>query len=214
MARNAFKQLQTESTKRLAEVADKIGHNCIHKARCYYDALKISYQARMECQSQAQLFQRASEHHLAAKETVALAESRFMSHQNEWNFDQAWQDMLNHATIRVMDADNRKAECGREHHKKALVFYQTEIQVQELEEKYKRCISKSKSYFELRAQYDQMLATQKERVECLEKAVKEVKQSYSTSLKNLENISNQIHQQRVLANGPREPGVGAEQVTG
>lgn len=25
-----------------------------------------------------------------------------MSHQHEWNFDQAWQDMLNHATLKVM----------------------------------------------------------------------------------------------------------------
>lgn len=55
----------------------------------------------MQCQQQAQLFQRASEIHAAAKETVALAEARFMSHQHEWNFDQAWQDMLNHATIKV-----------------------------------------------------------------------------------------------------------------
>lgn len=55
----------------------------------------------MQCQQQAQLFQRASEIHAAAKETVAVAEARFMSHQHEWNFDQAWQDMLNHATMKV-----------------------------------------------------------------------------------------------------------------
>lgn len=56
---------------------------------------------QIQCQQQAQLFQRASEIHAAAKETVALAEARFMSHQHEWNFDQAWQDMLNHATMKV-----------------------------------------------------------------------------------------------------------------
>lgn len=61
----------------------------------------------MQCQQQAQLFQRASEIHAAAKETVALAEARFMSHQHEWNFDQAWQDMLNHATMKV----NIRIEC-------------------------------------------------------------------------------------------------------
>lgn len=61
----------------------------------------------MQCQQQAQLFQRASEIHVAAKETVALAEARFMSHQHEWNFDQAWQDMLNHATMKV----NIRIEC-------------------------------------------------------------------------------------------------------
>lgn len=39
--------------------------------------------------------------HAAAKETVALAEQRFMSNQHEWQFDNAWQEMLNHATIKV-----------------------------------------------------------------------------------------------------------------
>lgn len=43
-----------------------------------------------------------SEIHQAAKETVALAEQRFLSKQHEWQFDNAWQEMLNHATIKVI----------------------------------------------------------------------------------------------------------------
>lgn len=39
--------------------------------------------------------------HAAAKETVALAEQRFISNKHEWQFDNAWQEMLNHATIKV-----------------------------------------------------------------------------------------------------------------
>jgi len=66
---------------------------------------------QVQCQQQAQLFQRASEIHAAAKETVALAEARFMSHQHEWNFDQAWQDMLNHATIKVSIRVKRITRC-------------------------------------------------------------------------------------------------------
>lgn len=38
----------------------------------------------------------------AAKETVCLAEQRFMSNSHEWQFDNAWQEMLNHATIKVI----------------------------------------------------------------------------------------------------------------
>jgi hypothetical protein len=41
--------------------------------------------------------------HKAAKETIALAEQRFISHQHEWKFDNAWQEMLNQATMRVCD---------------------------------------------------------------------------------------------------------------
>ncbi|XP_031828576.1 uncharacterized protein LOC116425251 [Nomia melanderi] len=216
-AHTAFRQLLSETTKRLKEIINKVGNSCVEKARCYYDALEVARQAQVQCQQQAQLFQRASEIHAAAKETVALAESRFMSHQHEWNFDQAWQDMLNHATIKVMDAENQKAECGREHYRRAILFHDAEKRLLELEEKHRRSIIKARPYFEVKAQCDQMLATQKERVECLQKAIQVAKTNYATSLHRLEEISNQIHQQRrdndFIAIGPREPGVGAELVS-
>lgn len=41
--------------------------------------------------------------HQAAKETVALAETRFLSKQHEWKFDSAWQDMLNNAILKVIN---------------------------------------------------------------------------------------------------------------
>ena len=216
-AHTAFRQLLSETTKRLKEILNKVGNSCVDRARCYYEALEVARRAQVQCQQQAQLFQRASEIHAAAKETVALAESRFMSHQHEWNFDQAWQDMLNHATLKVMDAENQKAECGREHYRRALLFHDAEKKLLLLEERHHRSIIKARPYFEVKAQCDQMLATQKERVECLQKAIQEAKTNYATSLRRLEEISNQIHQQRrdsdFIANGPREPGVGAELVS-
>lgn len=95
-----------------------------------------------------------------------------------------------------MDAENQKAECAREHHRRATLCHDAETKVQQLEEKYRRSIIKAQPYFEIRAQYDQMLATQKECVERLQKSVKEAKRSYSASFRALEDISNQIHQQR------------------
>ncbi|CAL7949345.1 unnamed protein product [Xylocopa violacea] len=216
-AHTAFRQLLTETTRRLKDILNKVGNSSVEKARCYYEALEIARQAQIRCQQQAQLFQRASEIHAAAKETVALAESRFKAHQHEWNFDQAWQDMLNHATLKVMDAENQKAECGREHYRRAVLFHNAEKRLLELDEKHRRSIIKARPYFEVKAQCDQMLATQKERVECLQKAIQDAKTNYANSLRRLEEISNQIHQQRrdydFIANGPREPGVGAELVS-
>lgn len=52
-----------------------------------------------------------------------------MSNKDEWQFDNAWQEMLNHATIKVMDAENEKAESGREHQKRALIFKAAEEKV-------------------------------------------------------------------------------------
>ncbi|XP_078038850.1 uncharacterized protein LOC144471042 isoform X1 [Augochlora pura] len=216
-AHTAFRQLLSETTKRLKDIANKVGNSCVEKTRCYYDALEVARRAQVQCQQQTQLFQRANEIHAAAKETVALAESRFISHQHEWNFDQAWQDMLNHATLKVMDAENQKAECAREHHRRAILYDDAEKKLLQLEEKHHRAIIKARPYFEVKAQCDQMLETQKERVECIQKAIQVAKTNYATSLHRLEEISNQIHQQRrdndFIANGPREPGVGAELVS-
>lgn len=97
---------------------------------------------------------------------------------------------------KVMEADNQKAECGREHHRRAMLFHEAEKKLLQLEEKHRRSIIKARPYFEIKAQCDQMLATQKERVEYLERTVKETKRNYATSLRTLEGISNEIHQQR------------------
>lgn len=47
-------------------------------------------------------FNQLLEIHQAAKETVALAEARFLSKQHEWKFDSAWQEMLNNAILKVI----------------------------------------------------------------------------------------------------------------
>ncbi|XP_066582025.1 SH3 domain-binding protein 5 homolog isoform X2 [Prorops nasuta] len=215
-ANTAHKQLLSEISRRLTEIYNKLGASCIEKSRCYYEALDAAQQARVECQKLAQLFQRANEMLSEAKKKVSLAETKFMVHQHNWNFDQTWQDVLNQATIKVMDAETQKAEYEREHQRKAMLSHEAEKKVQQLEEKHRRAILKASPYFEMKAHCDQMLATQKERVDTLKKAVKEAKTNYSSSLRILENISNQIHQQRrdydILFNGPREPGVGAELV--
>ena len=92
------------------------------QARPYYEALERSQRAQKECQSAATHYQRASGVHAAAKETIALAEQRFLTNANHWEFDNAWQEMLNHATIKVMEAEKVKTESEAEHLKRADLF--------------------------------------------------------------------------------------------
>lgn len=58
------------------------------------------------------------------------------------------------------------------------------------------------------------MQTQKERIQELQLQIQATKASYATSLKNLEQISEEIHKTRgdlpITPTGPREPGVGAE----
>ena len=72
----------------------------VEKARCYYDARMKARAALSEAQRAAARFEKASSAHDAAKEMVTLAEEGFME-RGVVHFDQAWQEMLNHATKRV-----------------------------------------------------------------------------------------------------------------
>lgn len=156
-----------------------------------------------------------TEIHAAAKETVALAEQRFMSNSHEWQFDNAWQEMLNHATLKVMDAEKHKAETVAEHQRRAAVFSAAEKRVQELEDKYRGSINKSRRYFEEKQVCQDQLETQKGRIQQLQAQLQACKTAYATSLRNLEQISEDIHRQRGDLHappppGPRQPGVGCD----
>lgn len=78
---------------------------------------------------------------------------------------------------------------------------------------------KSRAYFEEKILCQEQLNTQKNRIDFLKKDIAKVKFTYAQSLKNLEQISNEIHMKRNHLNlteendilrRPREPGVGAE----
>uniref|UniRef100_A0A1B6MGM8 SH3 domain-binding protein 5 homolog n=1 Tax=Graphocephala atropunctata TaxID=36148 RepID=A0A1B6MGM8_9HEMI len=213
-ANGTFRMLMNDSTRRITLWSHKLG-SCVDKARPYYEALEISKQAQIDCQRAAVKFQRANEIHAAAKETVALAETRYLSKQDEWKFDAAWQEMLNHATKKVMEAEHAKAESGREHQKRATLYNAAEQKVQVLEQKLRRSILKSRPYFEEKAVCESSLAAQKQRINELQRAISTAKSQYAASLRQLEAISEEIHLRRKDKNtpkGPREPGVGAELV--
>lgn len=62
---------------------------------------------------------------------------------------------------------------------------------------------------EQKEDFQNKLMAQKLKVELLQQSVAQAKQSYAETLKNLECISEEIHERRLLSR-PREPGVGAE----
>ncbi|XP_047512080.1 SH3 domain-binding protein 5 homolog isoform X1 [Pieris napi] len=212
-----FHLLLNETSRRLQALTKRLG-TCVDKSRPYYDAVAAAANARAECQRGAVQFQRASELHAAAKETVTLAEQRFVSKQDEWQFDSNWQEVLNHAIIKVMDAEKRKAESGREHQKKAAAYIAAERKVTQLEDNLKRNIVKSRIYFDEKKLCDEQLQMQNEKIEKLQRMIADAKYRYSKSLKALEEISEEIHKRRgdyppgkdFIPVGPREPGVGAE----
>ncbi|XP_075969046.1 SH3 domain-binding protein 5-like [Anarhichas minor] len=207
--RQRFRAVLVEATVKLDEQVKRIGR-AVDDSKPYWEARKIARQAQVEAQKATQEFQRAVEILRAAKETIALAEERLLEEDSR-QFDSAWQEMLNHATQRVMDAELERTRSEAEHKKTAANYNSCISHMRQLEKKLKRSINKSRPYFELKAKYYLQL----EQLKCLvdERQAKVVvaKTDYRTALRNLESISEEIHaQRRSLAMGTREQGVGAE----
>ena len=154
--------------------------------------------AQAECQKAAVQFQRAAGVHAAAKETISLAEERFLDNSGEWQFDNAWQEMLNHATIKVMDAEKLRAQSEKDHLSKSAAFTDIEQKVKVLEKKLSRHIEKSKPYFEQKEIFNKALNSEKARVGALQTKIAQTKSQYAQSLRNLEDISESIHAKRKL----------------
>lgn len=116
-----------------------------------------------------------------------------------------------------MEAENQKTEYSREHQRRAQIYKEIEENLKQYEEKLQKFINKSRLYFDEKALCQEQLNTQKQRIETLKKDIIKAKSFYAQTLKNLEQISNEIHQRRGtkpdddILKHPREPGVGAPQ---
>ncbi|XP_062904209.1 SH3 domain-binding protein 5-like [Mobula hypostoma] len=207
-ARNTYRKILSESARKLNAQGSQLG-SCIEKARPYYEARRQAKEAQQETQKAALRYERAVSMHNAAREMVYVAEQGLMADRNR--LDPTWQEMLNHATSKVNEAEEERLRSEREHQRVTQQCQQAEGRVQQLQKALKRLILKSKPYFELKAQFNQILEEHKSRVTSLEQRVSQAKTRYSVALRNLEQISEQIHARRLRAVGPRRASpVGAE----
>lgn len=164
-------------------------------------------EAQQEAQRAALRFERANSMHAVAKQQVALTQEG-LDRQGSKNVDPACLEVLNHHIQRVNEAERERIHSEEEHKNISKIVGEASARVSYLEKELKRNIHKSKSYFEARVEFTKVLEKQKELIQRLEVEIKQKKADYNTSLRNLEKISEQIHEQRQL--GKRDPGVGSE----
>ncbi|XP_038821728.1 SH3 domain-binding protein 5-like [Salvelinus namaycush] len=215
-ARSSYRRILTESARKLNAQGSQVG-TCIEKARPYYEARRLAKEAQQETQKAALRYERAVSMHTAAREMVYVAEQGLLADRN--TLDPTWQEMLNHATSKVNEAEEERLRSEREHQRVTQLCQEAEQRVQTLQKSLKRFIIKSKPYFELKAQFNHLLEGHKAKVVQLDERVARVKTRYSVALRNLEQISEQIHAQRgrvratrarPVACGGRSSPVGAE----
>ncbi|XP_040180927.1 SH3 domain-binding protein 5-like [Rana temporaria] len=208
-ARTAYRRILTESARRLNSLATQLGA-CIEKARPYYEARRLAKEAQQDTHSAALRYERAVSMHAAAREMVFVAEQGVTADKNR--LDPTWQEMLNHATCKVNEAEEERLRSEFEHQRVTRQCHAAEARVQTLQKSLKRVIIKSRPYFQLKAQFNAVLEEHKARVTSLEVSVSQAKLRYSAALRNLERISEEIHARRTK--GPlltlRAPPLGAE----
>ncbi|KAL0962052.1 hypothetical protein UPYG_G00335110 [Umbra pygmaea] len=208
--RQRFRAVLVEATVKLDEQVKRIGR-AVEESKPYWEARRLARQAQLEAQKATGEFQRAVEILRAAKETIALAEERLLEEDSR-QFDSAWQEMLNHATNRVMEAETTRTRSEIEHRKTANHYNACISHMRQLEKKLKRTINKSRPYFELKAKYYLQLEQLKRCVDERQEKLTVVKAEYRTALRNLETISEEIHaRRRSMVMGTRGRGVGAEE---
>ncbi|XP_066516208.1 SH3-binding domain protein 5-like, a [Hoplias malabaricus] len=216
-ARSSYRKILTDSARKLNAQSSQLG-TCIEKARPYYEARRLAKEAQQETQKAALSYERAVSMHTAAREMVYVAEQGLTADRT---LDQTWQEMLNHATAKVNEAEEERLRSEREHMRVTQLCQAAEAHVQTLQKSLKRAIIKSKPYFELKAQLNYILEEHKWKVTQLEEHVTEVKKRYSVTLRCLERISEEIHAQRGEEHSEevsrkafdvRSPPVGAESV--
>ncbi|KAG7216548.1 hypothetical protein INR49_002035 [Caranx melampygus] len=200
-ARSGYRKILTESARKLNAQSSQLG-SCIDKARPYYEARRLAKEAQQETQKAALSYERAVSMHTAAREMVYVAEQGLMA-DGKNTLDPTWQEMLNHATSKLVKGVGWGGVGGlgpetseREHMRVTHACQEAEARVQMLQKSLKRVILKSKPYFELKAQFNHILEEHKTKVLQLEQHVAKVKTRYSIALRNLEQISEQIHAQR------------------
>ncbi|XP_058975126.1 uncharacterized protein LOC101895925 isoform X3 [Musca domestica] len=191
-AKCEFKRILAESVVRIKQSAHKLG-NSIEAAKPYYESRIYAAQLAKETQLAAANYEKAKSIHAAAKEMVYLAEQGL---GEKSTLDTACQEMLSHAAskvnqsqLEVTDARNSLKMCQ-------LKLEVANNRVGKLQGQLRQAIKASRPYYETRANYNGILKTQKEKINSLENKVAEAKMTYNEALKNLEQISEEIHRQR------------------
>ncbi|XP_041969660.1 SH3 domain-binding protein 5-like [Aricia agestis] len=214
-ARLAFRRLLAEGHIRIQQLTKKLGTS-VHKARPYYEARFRANITSQELHAANLAYDKANSAHAAAREMVYLAEqglARLADGSTGLTLDPAWQEMLNHATHRVNQAEADRAAATVTQRNKAATHRAAATLVQQLQNSLKRHIAKSRPYFEEKARINTALEAQKARIQTLEGQVADAKLKYSQALRNLERISDEIHKHRSRRHSARNNDIDRSTIT-
>ncbi|KAI6210221.1 SH3 domain-binding protein 5-like protein [Aphelenchoides besseyi] len=211
-AREKFRQIHSEWSKRSEEIKKKYDTS-IKKSRPYYEAMTEEKKLREEAQIAAQRFERANSMLQVAKQQVKLTQD---SLTRQKVIEPECLEVLNHHVQRVNEAEKERYDaeegnqcvllsfhCFLAHRLLSLRLIECTQKVTQTAKDNSRAIKKTRHYFDLQLENRKRLDAQKQMISRLEAEVKQKKRDYTSSLRNLEQISDSIHEER--SNSARSP---------
>ncbi|CAD5233485.1 unnamed protein product [Bursaphelenchus xylophilus] len=193
--REKFKELHSQWSKESADIKKKYD-SAIKKSRPYYEAVAEERKLREQAQQAAASFERANSMLQVAKQQVKLTQD---SLTRQKIIEPECLEVLNHHIQRVNEAEQQRLEAEETHRILSHRLIDVTQRVKQLAKENARSIKKTRHYFDLHMDFRRRLDQQKQKISCLESEVKQKKRDYTSSLRNLEQISDSIHEERSLS---------------
>lgn len=190
----SFRSCLRQYSEKLKGLSEQVGVKTVTAAREYYEAMDRAKQAQAECQTSVSGFEKSCRMHQEARDEIDRNEGRFQSIGR--HFDPAAQELMNQSALKLKLAEQMKVRSEEQHEKSMQQFLAAEQTAQRLKKQLKHSIIKSQPYFEESEKFREHLDRIKREIEDLNQKISETKRCYSNALKDLEQISEEIHARR------------------
>ncbi|KAI2799107.1 hypothetical protein RDWZM_004388 [Blomia tropicalis] len=210
-ARNEFNKLVCDSTQKIEALSKKLGSS-ITKARPYYEARITAAELHNQAQNEAQRFEQAIDAQHKAKELVHQAEQNLNTPECDTKLSE---ELLTLSANTVNRSELQRLAAQRQHEITSQAYNHTEQRLSKLHKQLKRSIIKSSletrrnfldlnnyvnqhqlqllPYFEMKAQFNQMLDEQINKIRSYETRVNKAKLNYTKALQRLEELNQKIY---------------------
>ncbi|KAF1760636.1 hypothetical protein GCK72_008885 [Caenorhabditis remanei] len=189
-----FCETQLMFNKEISGIPKKLAKQ-ISKSRPYFDLKSREPEIRKCVQQAAALFERQKTSVEMAREQVQILHSSLNNNQ-ELDAEKQYVEVIEQQLDLVKEAEEECLKAEKMHAARVRDLLQVEMALSKLLQEHGSSIKKARPYYERKEVLTRTMNSQLELISILEHEVQERKDSYSDSMRVLEQISEQIHQER------------------
>ncbi|CAO4371214.1 unnamed protein product [Caenorhabditis nigoni] len=189
-----FCETQLMFNKEISGTAKKLAKQ-ISKSRPFFELKSREIEIRKFVQQAAAEFERQKTAVEMAREQVQLLHQS-LNNNLESDAEKHYVDVIEQQLDLVREAEDECLKAEKMHAARVRDLLQLEMAMKKLSQEHGSSIKKARPYYERKEVLTRTMNSQLELMSILEHEVQERKDSYSDSMRALEQISDQIHQER------------------